>query len=181
MTSDLMDQLLPDPEFSETHHTEITATPADVWQALDAVEWSELGIVKFLISTRSLISRIRNGGESRDFPRDMPVLARSDGHEEVRGLVGRWWTFGAAANRGDVDSAEKFRAFSEPGYGKALFGFRVSPGTDGRTRLITETRVATTSPSAHRSMRRYWSIVRPFSGLLRRAVLAAVRRAAISR
>jgi hypothetical protein len=77
-----------------------------------------------------------------------------------------------------VDSAVAFLDFSEPGYAKAVFGFSTEPGPGGRTRLVTETRVTTTSESAYRSMRRYWPLIRPFSGLIRRALLAAVKREA---
>ncbi len=70
---------------------------------------------------------------------------------------------------------EAFTAFEEPGYAKAAMSMLVR--AEGRgCRLITETRIRTTDAGAARSFRRYWRLVRPGSGLIRRSWLAAVRR-----
>ena len=50
---------------------------------------------------------------------------------------------------------------------------RAEPG-----RLVTETRIALTDEAARRAFRRYWLVVRPFSGLTRRLLLRAAKRAA---
>ncbi len=46
--------------------------------------------------------------------------------------------------------------------------------------LSTETRVQLTDARSRRSFRRYWLVVRPFSGLVRRAWLRAIARRATS-
>ena len=70
---------------------------------------------------------------------------------------------------------ESFTSFKDPGYAKAVMSFLVR--AEGRgSRLITETRIGTTDPAAARSFRRYWRLVRPGSGLIRRSWLAAVHR-----
>ena len=62
----------------------------------------------------------------------------------------------------------------QPGYAKAAMSFLVRAEGTG-SRLITETRIHTTDPASGRSFRRYWRLVRPGSGLIRRSWLAAVR------
>jgi hypothetical protein len=51
--------------------------------------------------------------------------------------------------------------------------FRVSGG-----RLTTETRVLLTDQRSRRAFGRYWLLIQPFSGLIRRQWLAAVTRRA---
>jgi hypothetical protein len=46
----------------------------------------------------------------------------------------------------------------------------------GRTVLTTETRVACGDPASRAKFRAYWTVVRPFSGLIRILMLRAVRR-----
>jgi hypothetical protein len=46
------------------------------------------------------------------------------------------------------------------------------------TVLSTETRVLATDAAARRRFRRYWLAIRPFSGLIRRVWLRAIKRRA---
>ncbi|MGH2993821.1 MAG: hypothetical protein ACRDL1_09830 [Solirubrobacterales bacterium] len=48
--------------------------------------------------------------------------------------------------------------------------------SDGRSRVITETRVAADDARSRRRFRLYWFAIRPFSGLIRRRWLAAIAR-----
>ena len=73
------------------------------------------------------------------------------------------------AGRRGVD----FLTFAEPGYAKMALSYRLENGL-----LTTETRVRLTDADAHRSFRRYWLVIRPFSGLIRRAWLRAIARRA---
>jgi hypothetical protein len=77
-----------------------------------------------------------------------------------------------------VRTREGFVAFAEPGYAKAAMAFLVRPERGG-TRVVTETRIAGTSPEAVRAFGRYWRVIRPGSGAIRRSWLAAIRRRAL--
>ena len=48
----------------------------------------------------------------------------------------------------------------------------------GESVLVTETRVAPVDDAARRAFGRYWLLIRPFSGLIRRRWLAAAARRA---
>jgi hypothetical protein len=52
---------------------------------------------------------------------------------------------------------------------------------DGATTLSTETRILCTDDRNRRRFRRYWAVVRPFSGLIRIELLRIVRREAEAR
>jgi hypothetical protein len=77
-----------------------------------------------------------------------------------------------------VRTREDFLAFAEPGYGKAVIAFLIRPERGG-SRVVTETRVAGTSPDATRALLRYWRVIRLGSGAIRRSWLAAIRRRAL--
>jgi hypothetical protein len=77
-----------------------------------------------------------------------------------------------------VRTREEYLSFDEPGYAKAAISFLVFPERGG-SRVITETRVAGTSPDATRAMLRYWRAIRLGSGAIRRSWLAGIRRRAV--
>jgi hypothetical protein len=87
----------------------------------------------------------------------------------VAGGAGRPWRPG-----GNV------RPFAEAGPGtvRMAIAFWAEPDGGGSL-LVTETRVAAVDEAARRAFGRYWRLIRPFSGLIRRLWLrAAARRAA---
>lgn len=72
-----------------------------------------------------------------------------------------------------ADPAGFFTGFAVPGWAKMALNFRVSAGE-----LTTETRVQLTDQRSRRAFARYWLLIRPFSGLIRREWLAAIARRA---
>ena len=103
------------------------------------------------------------------------VLGERPGEEIVVGLIGQLWR--PSGRIVPVTGREPFAAFQEPGFVKAALSFAV--WADGeQTFALTETRVVATDPAAERAFRRYWLLVGPFSGLLRRTWLLGVARRA---
>jgi hypothetical protein len=103
------------------------------------------------------------------------VLAEEPDREIVLGLVGRFWTLGGGIRR---ISPSEFAGLAEPGYAKAAWNFYLVPQTGGTTHLVTETRVLCTDEASRRAFLRYWRLIGPFSGLIRRQMLATVRKEA---
>src|SRR6478752_7590533 len=66
----------------------------------------------------------------------------------------------------------------EPGAVRIAMSFELAEAGEGRTRLSTETRVSPTDDAAAGRFRRYWTVVRPGSDVIRLDVLRAVRRRA---
>ena len=85
----------------------------------------------------------------------------------------------AGIEQAALGTREDFIAFAEPGFAKAAISFLVRPERGG-SRVITETRVAGTSPEATRAFLRYWRAIRLGSGTIRRSWLAAIRRRAVA-
>ena len=101
-------------------------------------------------------------------------LDEAPGREVVFGIAGRFWR--PAGDLRHLADREAFLAFAEDGCVKGAWNLRVDPTDDGSSVLSTETRTAYYGPDARRKFRRYWTLVGPFSGLIRRALLRGVRR-----
>jgi hypothetical protein len=91
------------------------------------------------------------------------------------GLVGRFWQ--ADYGLRHVRDGNDFRCFAEPGTARLLLGFRTEPDGE-RTRLATVTRIHCPDAESLARMRRYWFVIRPVSGLIRRRMLARIDQAA---
>ena len=178
----LIDSFAPNPDAVETHSIAIDASRDAVYRAL----WTaDLGssVIKLLLGLRSLPGFVARG--FRSFPRNQKitlqtlldsgfgVLAEEPGQEIVLGVTGRFWR--PVGNLSPFNRADFDRAVST-GFARALWNFRVTEDL-GRSILSTETRVVCGDEVSRRKFLIYWFFVRPFSGLIRRLMLRAMRRA----
>jgi hypothetical protein len=181
-----LDALLPHFDFTERHSRVIGREPGAVYDALRALTPGELPVSRLLIAVRSLPARLAGKpglASQADEPlldqfldRGFVLLADVPGEELVAGMIGQMWRRGGrTVIPGD---REEFVAFAEPGFVKAALTFRLIGHADGTTLTETETRVAATDPAARRGFRRYWFLIRGFSGLIRRDWLRALARRA---
>jgi hypothetical protein len=107
--------------------------------------------------------------------RDFVLLAERPPFEIALGLTGRFWLPGGELR---PTHAATFRDPILPGHARAVWTFHLEPLAGGRTRLVTETRVRCADPATRRSFLRYWRLIAPGSGLIRRAILSMIRRRA---
>lgn len=181
----LIDDFMPDAQFAERHAVRVAAPPERAWQAVRALDLRGSPLVRTLFALRSLPGLFAGRQASgRALGTTMEGLLRSGfvllaeqaPREIVLGLAGRFWTPTGGLVR--IQPGE-FRGFDRPGMALGAWNFTILP-TDGGSLVATETRVRCTDAAALRSFRRYWRVVRPFSGLIRLEGLRAVRRAAES-
>ncbi len=180
----LLDELMPLADHHEVHDIWLDAAPEDAYRALIETTAREIRLLGPLMALRQLPAFLTGRASRAD--RSLSVfdllesggfvrLAEEPGREIVFGVAGRFWKLTGNQPVEAVRDRESFTAFSDPGYAKAAMSFLVR--AEGRgSRLVTETRIQATDPAAARSFRRYWRLVRPGSGLIRRSWLAAVRR-----
>lgn len=170
----LIDDFLPQYDFRERHETIVSAPPDVVRRAVG--EWRPASSVlwRLLLRARGLGAP---RGTLRAWAEGNGFLSLAETEDElVYGQAGRFW---AADERGALVSpqtVEEFAAFDDPRYAVAVMNVRVDESAPDHTRLSTETRVRALSPGARRRFRLYWLVIRPFSGLLRRAMLAGIKR-----
>jgi hypothetical protein len=103
------------------------------------------------------------------------TLDEVPGRELVFGIAGRFWRWNGDLRR--IPDRAAFDAFAEDVCVKGAWNLRVDPDGAG-TCLSTETRVACFGEAARRKFRAYWTLIAPFSGLIRRVLLRGVARAA---
>jgi len=171
-------ELLPQWHFRECHRRATNATAAALLAAAEQVTCAEVPVMGALMRIRSA-GRLRMAADHLVLD-DMTgagfaVLGRTGDELVVAGLGRPWARRGAQAPRlaQQADPAGFFTGFTAPGWAKIAVNFRVSAGE-----LTTETRVLLTDQRSRRAFRRYWLLIRPFSGLIRRQWLVAIARLA---
>ena len=181
--SSYMDTFAPNPDAVETHSVVVNASAATVYHALWTANLGGSLIIKLLLGLRSLPGFVARG--FRELPRNQEVtlqnlidsgfgVLRNEPEEIVLGVTGRFWR--PVGNLSPF-RREDFDGPVPPGVARGVWNFSVTEQSKGRTVLATETRVICGDPASRRKFRLYWFFVRPFSGLIRRIMLRAVKRA----
>jgi hypothetical protein len=173
----LVDDFLPAYDVSDSVAVTVEADVARTWEALQAVDFIELGrrrpLVGLLGALRILpeVAAHLLHGEAppsapaslrlRDLARQPPdrggwvLLGERPGEEIALGQVARYWrpviTYAAVG-------PEAFRDFAEPGYAKTVYSLAVRALDERHTLLSGTMRTATTDVHARRWFRRYWTL-----------------------
>lgn len=180
----LIDAFAPHPDAVEIHNIEIAAPCEVVYQKLWTADFGDSPIAKGLLMLRSLPTWIARRGHQRRPNQKLTLhtiieagfgqLAEEPGREVVVGIAGQFWR---PIGNFLPFKRENFQGPAPPGLARAVWNFTVQETNAGRTLLSTETRVVCGDPGSRFKFRLYWLIVRPFSGLMRRMMLRAIRRA----
>lgn len=172
----LLGRFLPEYHF-RSHHETVVAAPkalvrraADEWQPAESLLWRLLLLGRGLGSPRGTL---RQWAEANGFL----CLADTD-DEVVYAQAGRFWSLNERAALVSPRTAEELLQLDDPRAAVAAMSVRLEALGQDRTRLSTETRVHALGPQARRRFRIYWLIIRPFSGLLRRSMLAGIKKRA---
>lgn len=180
--SSSLEDWFPRYDVAERHETVVDASAERTYWAVRNVDLGRSPLVLALMAIRGLPHLITGKAKlSRRLTMDsltglgFVVLSEAPPSEIVLGAVGRFWQldsglipFGAA----------EFTSFDEPGYAKAAMNFIVEPIDDGRSTVVTETRIVCTDAESLRKFKLYWRVIGPFSGLIRRIVLGRIKREA---
>lgn len=175
-----IDELLPAYDVAARYDILIQASPAESAAALEHIDFSGSKLTRLLLGLRTLGRRraASNAGTQIERLRQAGfiMLANVPQREIVFGVVGRFWRPDSGIITGL--SAEDILAFPTEGYSKALWNFAIIAESGQTTRVITETRVQTFGRTARILFRAYWLVIGPFSGLIRKEILASLKRKA---
>ncbi|WP_429923703.1 hypothetical protein ACQY1H_10100 [Agrobacterium vitis] len=176
---------LPNYSFQEVHSCVISASTDTVISAVADYSPEADPIFRTMIGLRELPTRFASflRGKQAQLPppfglHNFTLLERRDGAELTYGLVGRFWRpdFGLVP----IKDGSAFLRFDTPGVAKLALGFSAARQADGTTLLVTETRVFCPDRACWLKFAPYWYVIRPVSGLIRRRILAAMKRASES-
>ena len=181
----LIDSYLSTFSASERHAIRVRAPMDAVYRAIRSADLARALPVRLLLGLRALPGvLLRSSGRTvrpqlalapitlAEFERaGFAVLAEDPPNELLIGLVGSFWRLGGGIRRTD---AEQFQGPQPHGTARAAWNFSLCRDGDG-VRLTTETRIQAADPDSARKLRIYWLFIRPWSGLVRRYMLRAIR------
>jgi len=169
----LLDRIMPHCDFVERHSTIVRASPERIYEVIRRGDLAQHPLVRALLAIRGL------GRSAKAFNLDAIVgggfalLAEDPPNEIVLGVQGPFWK---PSCKLQTISAESFLTNVPDGVARAAWNFFV----ESNGRVTTETRILCANDSRMK-FRLYWTIIHPFSGLIRRMMLRAIRKEAESR
>ena len=180
-----IDEFVPNPDFRAAYQILIDAPRSVVYECLLHSDFSDLWLTRFLMTLRTG-KRILRQRKQGDLRQRLPgtgflILEEVPEDELVIGVAGRFWR--PDGGRCMDLTAANFIEFSRSGYAKVAWNFKLRTDSPeaASTILSTETRIQCSGPAAWWKFRLYWSLVGPFSGLIRKAILKHVKTKAESK
>ena len=178
----LLDDIMPEYQFSERHSARIHAPPEQVMQAVRESTFGDMKSLVTLLKIRGAVLRIHDTG---GFLQDKRVLDAfsasgylSGGSEHEIVMCG-----GAnvrAKRRLEARTLQEFADDREQGGVKIAYDFNVEDAGGGWSTISAETRVVALDDFTRRGMGRYWRLIVPGSGLLRLQWLEGIKKRAES-
>ena len=178
----LVDEIMPEYQFSEVHRTRVHAPREQVMRAIREATFNDMTSLTTLLKIRGVVLRAPSHAEEFQNRRILEAfqasgyLTGTSDHEIA--------LFGAvdirAQRRPDLRDLQQLAAYRAPGTVKMAFGFDVHDAGNGWCDVNAETRVAVIGEVAT-GMARYWRLILPGSGLLRRQWLEGIKHRAEAR
>jgi hypothetical protein len=169
----LIDQFLPRYDVNARYEIEVHASVESAYSAARSLDMRASRMIRWLYLLRGLpeYSLTMEGMLKMGFV----LLADKPSQEIVFGLIGRFWT--PSAHIQSV-TADTFVAFDRPRFAKAVGNIAFTPQGVGSVRVTTETRIYCLDAASRRYFRLYWSLIGPFSGIIRREWLRLIKQRA---
>jgi hypothetical protein len=168
--SSRLDNYLPRFQWQTQHSLESRASREVCYNALVNARSQNL-----LVSLLSNLSGLRSYGTLREslLQNGFTLLEDSPPDGFIIGLVCKPWIWGGevSCNTG----AEEWLRDNREGFAKIATVLGTEDVKRGPTRLYTETRVFIDNEEARRKFGRYWMLIKPFSGFIRRSWLRNAR------
>jgi hypothetical protein len=178
---ELLDRFMPEYEVVERHHISVAAPAAMTMSVAKNLDVTRRALARGLFKARAWA--LSGTGQTRELPHPLVEQMQAIGWRVLAEVPGEI-VFGAVTKPWEADPefrgmpASEFLAFHEPGYVKIAWTLRADAISSGASMFRTETRVRTTSAEARSKFRRYWAFASPGVALLRRLMLAPIKREA---
>lgn len=177
-----LDDVMPEYQFFERHSASIHARPEQVMEAVRQSTFGDMKSLVMLLKIRGAALRIHDSGTFLQNKRILDAFSESgyvlgDSEHEIVMCGGA----NVRAKRSlEARTLQQFADYREQGAVKMAFDFNVEDAGSGWSTISAETRVLATDDLTRRGMARYWRLIVPGSGLLRRQWLDGIKRRAES-
>lgn len=168
-----LNEAMPDYDVREYHQTVINASREEVYRTMKSMDFRASAIVRALLWIRSGGRKTKAVTLETFWQRGFLLLSDVPNNEVLLGLVGRFWT--PTGGLQDIPPSQ-FVSFKDPSYAKCAFNFLIHDHPSGAL-LTTETRVKCFRNPERIFFRCYWTVIRPFSGLIRKEMLRQIKSA----
>ena len=175
-----LDEIMPEYHYYEKHTLRVQAPPERVAEAIEQTTFDDIKVYYALMHVRAMAAGARI---QRSKAPPQPILKvmrhpssgfiplHQDSREIVMGMVGQPWSSG---RRPGVQDLAGFRSFNELGSVRIAFNLRITDDGGGWSTITTETRILALDDAARRTMGRYWRVIYPGTGMIRRMWLNAI-------
>jgi len=170
-----LDGWLPNPIVRTSHRREAAVDGKRLWAAAKGVRLRDTPRLARVVRWR--LPGTRPDMTFLDLFGRYPFVVLDAGEGwSISGLCGRVWTFARDYPR--IRGADDFRAWREPGTVRVVFAHWVQDDGDGRSALVSESRIEPVDRRAALRTRALWAVVGRFDRLVGgEALEAAARRA----
>jgi hypothetical protein len=165
----LIDNFLPEYNFSKKHIITIDASPKKIFEVLKNSHFNSF-LIRILLMLRGI--KIEDISLTLSEKSYFTLLAEDKEKEILFGIIGKFWKWKGGLFQ---IKKEEFKEFSLTGFSKAAWAFSASPAEGGKTMFCTETRVQCMGESAKKWFSFYWFLIEPFSGLIRKTILYRIK------
>ncbi len=163
----LIDKYLPKYTFNEVHEIVVNSPIVNVYQVAKDFDLSKSKTITFLFRIRGLPVKRLN---LQSFIDDIGFTNLEENFP-YESLVGFW-------ARGKITKIPSYEDFSNNAISpwlKVVWNFQFEKLEKNKTKVSTETRVLCVAPVTKFTFGLYWSIIKPFSGLIRKKMLKIIK------
>lgn len=164
----LINKYLPTYQFNEVHSIIVEGNSEECYKAAISLDLSKSRIISFLFRLRGLPFR---NTKLVDLTKDMRfTLLEENYYSEF--LYAFWFK-----NKTEwIDNKEEFQKENKFYNAKAGWSFSFIEKENGKTEIITETRIQCFNKKTKFIFTIYWFVIKPFSGLIRRKMLQLINK-----
>ncbi|MFC1524191.1 hypothetical protein ACFL6N_05305 [Thermodesulfobacteriota bacterium] len=170
MESMIIDYYCPDYIVQKKYEIKVNADIHQVYRIARSFNMSNSSLSQWLFKLRGFPKSLASIDGLTQF--GFVILGDRKDAEIVFGLIGKFWTFSA-----DIQqlTPANFNGFNQKGYAKAVANIAFFPVAGNRTKVVTETRVHCFDGFSGFWFRIYWTLISPFSGLIRKEWLKTIK------
>jgi len=166
----IIDEFCPEYLISRKYEIVVNAGIEEVYNVAHTFDMSTSLLTKWLLKLRGIPKNLSTIDGLTEL--GFVILGDKKQEEIVFGLVGKFWTFPVIIQE---LNPHNFKYFHEEGFAKAIGNIAFIPQSENRTNVTTETRVHCFDKRSALLFRLYWTVIAPFSGLIRKEWLRTIK------